>query len=157
MSLNEIDNKGLALTVFPFENLTGHNDYQIYCKAFWVDLITELSRFRHLQIIDYMSVSYILPNTGRDDESFFQRHTDYHIHGSFRLERGKITINTKLINSKTLQLVWADNFSGSDNEIFDLQESLLQKIVDALQHHINFNLHREARTYANKDELNMYN
>lgn len=140
MPLNVLDNKGLVLTIYPFENLSDHNDYQIFCKAFWVDLITELSRFRHLQIIDYLSVNEVLPKAGHDGESFFKQHTDYHINGSFRRERGKLTINARLINSKTLQLVWSDNFSGSDNEIFDLQDNLLQKIVAALQHQLSQDL-----------------
>jgi hypothetical protein len=36
----------ITIAIFPFENLSEHNAMPVLCKSFYIDLVTELSRFR---------------------------------------------------------------------------------------------------------------
>jgi len=142
---NIINQSGLVIAVFPFENLTASNDFQIFCKAFWIDLITELSRFKHLQIIDYQSIKHIQPQNIKNVNELLSIKTDYIIQGSFIKENDSIKINAKLLNSQSLQIVWSESLVGKAKEIFDLQENLLQKTVSTLQQQVNYDLLSQIR------------
>jgi len=43
-------NAHITVTVFPFENLSLERELGIFCRSFSVDLLTELSRFRQIQV-----------------------------------------------------------------------------------------------------------
>ena len=47
------DHNEIALVIFPFENLTEGSGLEIFCRSFHIDLITELSRFRHFTVISH--------------------------------------------------------------------------------------------------------
>ncbi len=119
-------NSEVSLAIFPFENLTEHNGMEVFCKSFYIDLVTELSRFRQFRIFPYESVqnSERLP-------------TDYIINGSFRYQNDLLKINAQLINNHNSQVVWADRYEGEKDAILSIQESMLKQIVSSLQRQLN--------------------
>lgn len=117
--------KEIALTIFPFENLTDGRDLDVFCRSFQIELITELSRFRQFNIIAHDSKS---------------AHIDYTIKGSFHHHDEQIRINAQLIDNADNRIVWADRFEGTLASIFSIQEGLLTQIVSRLQHQLNYDL-----------------
>ena len=125
--VDDIRNSEVSLAIFPFENLTDHNDMAVFCKSFYVDLVTELSRFQQFRIIPHASV--------QDDVV-----ADYSINGSFRHRDGLWRINAQLINNRNSHVAWAERFEGDKNSIFCIQEEILRQIVSILQQELNRDL-----------------
>lgn len=132
--------KRIALAVLPFENLTPGGDADIFCRSFSIDLITELSRFRQFEIIAFDSVRDLRPDAKEQQAFFDDLHTDYFVSGSFRFHRKKIRINVRLLKSDTHRLVWADRFEDKADQLLELQEKLLRKVVAMLQEQMNYDL-----------------
>lgn len=143
LSSVEISNAPV-LAVYPFENLTANKDHNIICKSFCIDLITELSRFRHFQIISYQTVTQ-LKSLQDNNTDTIKLNTDYHIFGSVRILNIDIRINIQLINSKTGKVVWAERMEGNLEDLFELQQQLLTKTVASLQQQVNADMLSHVR------------
>jgi len=119
----------VSLTIFPFENLSEHRGMEVFCRSFYIDLVTELSRFRQFRISTYQSVQ----NSGSAS-------TDYIVNGSFRHQNGLLKINAQLINNANNQLAWADWYEGEKDAILSMQGDMLNNIVSSLQLQLNHDL-----------------
>jgi TolB-like protein/Tfp pilus assembly protein PilF len=129
----------ITLAVFPFENLTEGNRLGIFCRSFWLDLITELSRFRQFTIIAEQSVKKVI--SGSADSDFFKRlNTDYYITGAVTSYEKHLIINAQLFNSHSGYIIWANRFEGNSEDLFKLQENLLMEIVSSLQKQLDYDL-----------------
>lgn len=56
----------------------------------------------------------------------------YVLEGSVRRAGNEIRINAQLIDAMSDHHIWADRFDGTNENIFDLQDKITQKIVSAL-------------------------
>ena len=130
------------MAVFPFEKLTEGDQWDVFCRSFSLDLITELSRFKQFQIIAHNTIVGFKKESNVD---FMGLKTDYYVHGSFRVLRGTMKVNVQLVDSISDRLVWADKFEGKTVDLLDIQEDLLNQLVSALQHHLNYDLVFEIR------------
>ena len=119
----------VTLAIFPFENLTEANGLEIFCKSFYIDLVTELSRFRQFRILAQESLQGLSTSC------------DYTIKGSFRCHNNDILrINAQLLKTSTNEVAWADRYEGDRESIFSIQEDLLTEIVSSLQQQLNYDL-----------------
>jgi TolB-like protein len=125
----------ITLAVFPFEDLSLKKDLNIFCRAFSEDLVTELSKFRHFQMIS--CPNYISTTDTSSLKLFDGSEPDYFIQGSFRYEKDPVRINIQLYNSHTLHLVWGNRLEGKLTDLGEIQENLLTEVVGVLQQQIN--------------------
>ena len=128
--MENINNNEVTLAIFPFENLTEANGLEIFCKSFYIDVVTELSRFRQFRILAQESL-----------QSSALATSDYTIRGSFRSHHNDVLrINAQLLKSATNEVVWADRYEGDRESIFSIQEDILREIVSSLQQQLNYDL-----------------
>ena len=95
-----------------------------FCKTFYIDLVTELTRFQQFRVIPFESV-------GEDV------HPDYSIKGSFGYQNEIYRINARLVNNRNNQIVWAERFEGDNRSILNIHEAVLKQIVSTLQLQLN--------------------
>lgn len=124
----------VTIAIFPLENLSEGNALDIFCKSFYIDLVTELSRFRQFQVIP----CELVPEVQGAGYA-------YSIRGSFRFYNDILRINAQLINNRTGQVAWADRYEGEKDSLFSIQEDLLKEIVSSLQQQLNYNLLTQIR------------
>lgn len=117
----------ISIAIYPLENLTTTRDADIFSRSFFVDLITEFSRFRQFKI-------FPADNTQRDPMQ-----TTYCIKGSCRLHQDTLRINLQLINNEHSQLAWAEQYEFS-NGLVTIEEKLLKQMVESMQDHLNRDL-----------------
>lgn len=118
----------ISIAIFPFENLTMAKEADIFCRSFYVDLITEFSRFRQFKIF---------PADSGDRKEV---QATYSIRGSYRFHQHLLRINSQLINNERSQLIWADQYEFGKDAMFGVEEQLLKKIVSSMQDHLNSDL-----------------
>lgn len=127
----------ITIAVYPFENLSPDDAHDIYCRSICIDLITELSRFRQFQILDYQFLQTISSENNPPGE---QVSSNYNVNGTFRESEGLVRVNAQLTDSNTGQLLWAERFEEKLEAIYGLQEDLLRRVVATLQLKVDQNL-----------------
>jgi serine/threonine protein kinase/Tfp pilus assembly protein PilF len=121
------------LVVLPFTNLSPEPDSQYFADGLTEELITDLSRIRALRVISRTSAMR-LRDSGKDVPTIARElGVHYVLDGSVRKAGRSIRITAHLVEATADASLWAEKFSGSDEDVFVLQESLSRQIVNALR------------------------
>lgn len=133
-----VNSSEISLAIFPFENITEQNGIASFCKTFYIDLVTELTRFQQFRIIPFESATVGV-------------HSDYSIKGSFAYQKGIYRINAQLVNNHNNQIVWAERFEGGKESLFNIHEAVLKQIVSTLQLQLNNDMliHIRKKSHGN--------
>lgn len=123
-------NNTLCLAVLPFDNLTGDIEKDYFSRGFVEDLITDLSRFPSLQIIS--SKTSLSSKIQPDEQTARMYEIDYYLKGNFRRVGDKLRINTQLLDPFKQAVIWAERYDAPVDNIFDIHDSIIEKVVGAL-------------------------
>jgi adenylate cyclase len=122
----------VAICLLPFNNLSGDVEEQAFSDGISEDIITELSRWRLLEVrsrsasFKYRGANVDIPRVARDLSVRFV------VEGSVRRLGKRIRITVQLIDATSGHQVWAERFDRDQTEIFAVQDEVVQKIVSTL-------------------------
>ena len=121
-----------SLAVMLFKNLSKDEEQGYFCEGFSEDLISALSKYRKLLLLSgNASFAYRGQNKSPKDISK-ELGVRYLLEGSVRKLGPRMRISTSLIAADRENTVWSDNFDTTLDEIFDVQDELVEKIVYTL-------------------------
>ena len=144
-----------SIAVLYFENMNSESDSDYFCAGMTEDIITDLSKIKELKVV---SRSDVLPfrnkeiNTGHVGEAL---RVNYILEGSVRKAGNRIRITAQLISVRDGYHLWAERFDRLVEDIFDLQNEVSQKIVDALKIKLT-DTERQLLTQKPTDDLRAY-
>lgn len=124
---------GKSIAVLPFENLSPDPDNAYFADGLTEELIADLSQVRCLRVISRTSVMHFkgmdltLPTIARE------LGVGYVLEGSVRRAGNSLRITAQLIEANTDVHLWAQNYSGTLEDVFDMQEQVSRAIVHALE------------------------
>jgi len=122
-----------AIVVLPFANLSPDPDNAYFAAGLMEEVIADLSRVRALTVISRTS-SVKLKETGWDLRRIGRElNVRYALEGSVRRAGSALRITAQLIDVETDAHLWTEKYSGTVDDVFDLQEKLSRQIVKALQ------------------------
>ena len=122
-----------AIVVLPFANLSPDPDNAYFADGLMEEVIADLSRVRALTVISRTS-SVKLKETGWDLRRIGRElNVRYALEGSVRRAGSTLRITAQLIDTETDAHLWAEKYSGTVDDVFDLQERLSRQIVEALR------------------------
>jgi TolB-like protein len=123
----------VTICVLPFTNMSGDAGQDYFSDGLTEDIITELSRWRRLFSVRSRSASFRYRGSALDMKQV-ARELDvrYIVEGSVRRVGERIRINAQLIDSETGSHVWAERFDHGLDEIFAVQDRVVQTIVSTL-------------------------
>ena len=122
-----------AIVVLPFANLSPDPDNAYFAAGLMEEVIADLSRIRALTVISRTS-SVKLRETGWDLRRIGRElNVRYALEGSVRRAGSALRITAQLIDVETDAHLWTEKYSGTVDDVFDLQEKLSRQIVEALQ------------------------
>jgi len=122
-----------SIVVLPFENLSPDPDQEYFADGLTEELIADLSKVRALRVISRTSAMLLkdskkdLPTIARD------LNVRYVLEGSVRWAGSNLRITAQLIEAATDAHLWAEKYTGTLEDVFDLQEQLSRSIVEALK------------------------
>jgi serine/threonine protein kinase/Tfp pilus assembly protein PilF len=122
----------VTICVLPFANLSGDPKQEIFCDGFSQDILTELARWRMLEVrsrlasFKYRGTVIPIARIARELNVRFV------VEGSVRRLGDRIRIAVQLIDATTGQQVWGDRYDRDAAEIFSVQDEVAQKIVSTL-------------------------
>ena len=122
-----------AIVVLPFANLSTDPENAYFGDGLMEEVIADLSRVRALTVISRTS-SVKLKETGWDLRRIGRElNVRYALEGSVRRAGSALRITAQLIDIESDAHLWAEKYSGTVDDVFDLQERLSRQIVEALQ------------------------
>jgi len=113
-----------AIVVLPFTNLSPDPDNAYFADGLTEEVIADLSRVRSLTVISRTS-SAKLKETGWDLRRIGRElNVGYALEGSVRRAGSALRITAQLIDLATETDLWGEKYSGTVDDVFDLQERL---------------------------------
>jgi adenylate cyclase len=140
-SVPEIDDVALltqrtdtpAIAVLPFSNMSDDPAQTYFSDGITEDLITDLSRLSGLTVIARNSVFSFKGSMPEPQEVARHLGARYLLQGSVRRVANHVRINVTFIDAERGLNIWAERFDGSLDDIFTLQDQVLDKVVSELE------------------------
>jgi serine/threonine protein kinase/Tfp pilus assembly protein PilF len=153
VAADQVPEKSIA--VLYFENMNSESESEYFCAGMTEDIITDLSKVKELKVV---SRTDVLPfrakqvNTRQVGEAL---RVNYILEGSVRKAGNRIRITAQLLSVRDGYHLWAERFDRMVEDIFDLQNEVSQKIVDALKISLS-DSERKALAQKPTDDLRAY-
>ncbi|HEX5964737.1 MAG TPA: tetratricopeptide repeat protein, partial [Pyrinomonadaceae bacterium] len=151
--VSAVPEKSIAVLYFESMNPGDESDY--FCAGITEDIITDLSKIKELKVVSRADVFPFRKkevNTRQVGEAL---RVNYILEGSVRTAGNRIRINAQLINVRDGYHLWAERFDRLVEDIFDLQNEVSQKIVDAMKISLTES-ERQLLTQKPTDDLRAY-
>ncbi|MGI9520223.1 MAG: adenylate/guanylate cyclase domain-containing protein, partial [Hyphomicrobiaceae bacterium] len=121
-----------ALIVLPFNNLSGDSNQDYFSDAFTEDLTTGLARI-HGFLVVAKNTAFAYRTKAVDPRELGRKlGVRYVLEGSARRQDGRLRINAQLIETATGTHVWAERFDRPLEDIFIVQDKLVDRIVGSV-------------------------
>ena len=141
-----------SIAVLPFENMSGDPEQEYFADGMVEDIITGLSRSKSLFVIartssfTYKGKAVDVKRVGRE------LGVRYVLEGSVRKVGSRVRITGQLIDAATGAHLWADRFDSQLEEVFDLQDQVTSRVIDAISHQLE---HAEIERAQRKPTENL--
>lgn len=121
-----------SIVVLPFVNLSGDVEQDYFADGMTEDITMALSRFRFFFVIARNS-SFTYKGRAVDVKQIGRElGVRYVLEGSVRRSGSRMRVTGQLIDAITGTHLWANNFDGTLDDIFDLQDKVTSSVVGAL-------------------------
>ncbi len=135
-SEKEVKASGLkekSIIVLPFDNLSPDPEQEYFSDGLTEEIITDLSCIHDLLVISRSSAMTFKGSKKTVPEIAREVNVRYVLEGSVRKAGNNLRIIAQLIDALTDTHVWAEKYSGTLDDIFDIQEKVAQSISTALK------------------------
>jgi adenylate cyclase len=122
-----------SIIVLPFENISPDPDQEYFSDGLTEEIITDLSHIHDLLVISRNSSKTFKGTKKKTTEIAKEVNVRYVLEGSVRKAGNNLRIVAQLIDALTDTHIWAEKYSGTLDDIFDIQEKVSRSIVDSLK------------------------
>ena len=126
-----------SLAVMLFKNLSNDEDQAYFCEGFSEDLITVLSKYSKLLVVSSNASFTYRDKSKSPKEIGKELGVRYILEGSVRKLGQKVRIGAKLISADRENTIWSHNFDFTIDEMFDIQDELVETIVSTIVGHVD--------------------
>jgi len=132
----QVANKN-SIVVLPFKDLSPQGNNEYFSDGLTEEIITDLSRIQSLRVISRTS-AMSLKGTEMNMRMIGERlDVRYVLEGSVRKAGNELKITAQLIDAVNDAHVWVEEYNGTMNDVFDIQEKVSRSIVEALEIELN--------------------
>jgi len=122
-----------SIIVLPFENMSSDPEQEYFSDGLTEEIITDLSHIHDLLVISRSSAMTFKGTKSTIKEITDKVNVRYVLEGSVRKAGNNLRITAQLIDAITDTHIWAEKYSGTLNDIFDIQEKVSSSIADELK------------------------
>jgi non-specific serine/threonine protein kinase len=126
------DDRRPGIAVLPFVNRSDDTENEYFSDGLTEELIADLAGIQSLSVISRTSAMLFkgtdkdLPTIGRE------LGVRYILEGSVRKSGSSLRITAQLVDAETDTQLWSEKFSGTVEDVFEVQERVSREIVRAL-------------------------
>ncbi|NOR13693.1 MAG: protein kinase [Candidatus Aminicenantes bacterium] len=122
-----------SIMVLPFENLSPDPEQEYFCDGMTEEIISDLSKVQTLKVISRSSAMTFKGTKKKINTIAQEVKVQYVLEGSVRKAGNNLRITAQLIEAANDMHLWAEKYSGTLDDVFDIQETVSRSIVEALQ------------------------
>jgi non-specific serine/threonine protein kinase len=122
-----------SIVVLPFTNISPEEGQEYFCDGMTEEIITDLSHVRKLLVISRSSAMTFKGTKKTVPEIARAVNVRYVLEGSVRKAGKDLRITAQLIDAMNDAHIWAEKYSGTFDDIFDIQERVSRSVVKALE------------------------
>jgi TolB-like protein len=122
-----------TIAILPFDNMSDDPEQEYFSDGITEDIITDLSKISGLFVIARHSTFIYKGKQININEISKQLGVRYVLEGSVRKAGDRLRITAQLIDAHTNSHLWAERYDRELKDIFDIQDDVSRKIVDALE------------------------
>lgn len=121
-----------SIIVLPFENISPDPEQEYFCDGITEEIIADLSKIHTLRVISRTS-AMMLKETRKSMKTIAgELDIRYALEGSVRKAGNNLRITVQLIDAIDDTHIWAEKYSGSLDDVFEIQENVSKSVVDTL-------------------------
>jgi len=118
-----------SIAVLPFANMSGDAEQSYFCDGMTEDIITELSKFRELEVIARNS-SFQFRDKATDMRAIADKlGVLFVVEGSIRKIDNRIRVTAQLIDARSSAHIWAERYDREMTDVFLVQDEITRSIV----------------------------
>ena len=122
-----------CILVLPFINISNDPQQDFFSDGLTEEIISNLSKLRDTRVIS-RTTSMQYKNTTKDIKTIqSETETSYILEGSVRKSGNDLRITAQFIDAKRDLHIWADTYRGVVQDVFEIQDKVSAKIVEALR------------------------
>jgi serine/threonine protein kinase/cytochrome c-type biogenesis protein CcmH/NrfG len=122
-----------SIAVLPFADMSSQHDQEYFCDGIAEELLNALSKLHDLRVAARTS-SFQFKGSSADIRAIAEKlNVETVLEGSVRKAGDRVRVSAQLINARDGFPLWSDRFDRDLKDIFEIQEEIAQKIVDALR------------------------
>ena len=121
-----------VMLVLPFINLSGDGEQEYFCHGLTNDITTELSKFSSLSVVSSTTAFAYKNRPLRVQEASRELGARYVLEGSIQKTPTRVRLNVQLIEASSDRHLWAQRFDRSAEDLFSLQDEVIEHIVAAM-------------------------
>lgn len=123
----------VSLAVLPFEDLSAGKDNEWFADGLADELINALSSIESLRVTDRRTAMGYKGYKGSLQAIAQALNVRYCIEGAVRKHGEQIKITVALYDSRSTEYIWNEAHRGVMDDIFDIQEAVAKKTIEALK------------------------
>jgi adenylate cyclase len=144
-----------SIAVLPFKNLGGDPEQEYFSDGITNDIITDFSKFGEILVIASNTVFTYKGKAVKVKEVGRELGVRYILEGSVQRSSNKVRINAQLIDAATESHLWAERYDRDINDLFAVQNEIVQTIVTTLAIKVG-KAERARAMYKDTDNLEAY-
>jgi len=121
-----------SIAVLPLVNMSGDAEQEYFADGITEDIITELSRFGELFVIARNSCFAYKGRAVKVQEIGRDLGVQYVVEGSLRKAGSRVRVTVQLVEAASGNHVWAERYDRQVEDIFAVQDEVVQTIVATL-------------------------
>jgi TolB-like protein len=122
-----------SIIVLPFENISPDHDQEYFSDGLTEEIITDLSHIHDILVISRSSAMTFKGTKKKIRDIASEVNVHYVLEGSVRKAGNNLRITAQLIDGTNDSHIWAEKYSGTLDDIFDIQEKVSFSIVSELK------------------------
>jgi len=122
-----------SVAVLYFENLSSAKEDEYFRDGITEDLITELLKIRELRVFPRSAMSAYRDRPITAQQVGHELNASFVLEGSVRRAGNHLRLNAQLVDAKTGHGVWAERYDRQLEDVFAIQDQIVQSIAKALQ------------------------
>jgi serine/threonine protein kinase/Tfp pilus assembly protein PilF len=122
-----------SVAVLYFENLSGAKDDEYFRDGMTEDVITELSKIKHLHVFPRLEMLAYRDKPTAPTQAGQELNAAYVLSGSLRRSGNRLRITAQLVETRSRHSVWVERYDREMADVFEVQDEIARKIAQALR------------------------
>ncbi|WP_296622168.1 helix-turn-helix domain-containing protein [Marivirga sp.] len=137
---NEIEEKLIqekSIVVLPFANMSNNPDQQYFSDGIMEAVLNHLTALKDMHVISRTTSMRYKDTDKSIPEIAKELNVNYVLEGGVQESNGKIRVNAQLIEGKTDNHLWSEQYDRKLENIFTIQTDIAKNIAEALNTYIS--------------------